>query len=136
MRRTSGFTLIELMIVIVIIGILASISIPMYIHMQNNAREARVKSNAHTVQLAAEVYAVSNSGQYSDLEADILPLLPRSVLLDNAFTSAATEPQFGAPALTVGQIGLQVVIMDGINVGYRVTGFGQENLVLVLTSGQ
>ena len=135
-RRASGFTLIELVIVIVIIGVLAAIAIPMFIHMQNNAREARVKNYAHTVQLAAEVYAVSNFGTYSDMEADILPLLPKAGPLENSFTGALVEPQFGAPALTAGQIGLQVVIEDGVNVGYRITGFGKDNLILVLTSGQ
>src|SRR2546427_134445 len=63
-RSQKGFTLIELMIVVVIIGILAAIAIPNFIAMQNRAKEGSVKANMHTLQLAAEDYGVQNDGVY------------------------------------------------------------------------
>jgi prepilin-type N-terminal cleavage/methylation domain-containing protein len=63
-RNQSGFTLIELLVVIVIIGILAAIALPNYIKARNKAREAEVKSNIHSIQLALERYATDNSGVY------------------------------------------------------------------------
>src|SRR5882724_7666233 len=64
-RSEKGFTLIELMIVVVIIGILAAIAIPNFIAMQNRAKEGSTKANMHTLQLAAEDYGVTNDGVYA-----------------------------------------------------------------------
>jgi prepilin-type N-terminal cleavage/methylation domain-containing protein len=66
MKRNTqrGFTLIELLVVITIIGILAAIALPNYIKAKDKAKEAEVKSNCHTIQIALERYATDHSGEY------------------------------------------------------------------------
>ena len=59
--KEQGFTLIELLVVITIIGILAAIALPNYIKAKDKAKEAEVKSNIHTVQVALERYEVDQS---------------------------------------------------------------------------
>ena len=135
MLNRTGFSLIELTLVVVIIGVIATISIPNYLAMQARAKEADVIGCAHAVQMAAENHAVLSGGVYSDLEADLRPLLPYGLLLINAFSGDRTEPQFGSVAATPGQVGIAVVIQNGISVGYTITGFGRSEMVISYTTG-
>lgn len=135
MLNRNGLSIIELTLVVVIIGVIATISIPNYIAMQARAKEAEVIGCAHAVQMAAENHAVKSGGIYSDLEADVRPFLPHGLLLINAFTGDRTEPQFGGVAVTPGQVGLVAEVENGIPVGYTITGFGRDDLVIIYTGG-
>lgn len=70
-KLRKGFTLIELMIVVVIIGILANIGIAGYKTVMDRARNVNVAANVKSIQQGLENYAGDHSGQPpSDNDAD------------------------------------------------------------------
>ena len=83
LRASAGFTLIELMIVVAIIGILAAIAIPKFADLIAKSQEGATKGKLGTVRSAIAIYYANMEGQYpGDLTnglvtaTNILPALP------------------------------------------------------------
>lgn len=133
-RCERGFTLVEVMIVAIIISIIVGIALPNLIRLQNRAKEAGVKANMHTLQLAVEDYAVQTSAIYPDDGTSTTPaghtvedLCPGGVYPENPFTGAATVVSWDANPGSSGEIGVN----PATPTNYLIKGYGKSMLLLL-----
>jgi type II secretion system protein G len=64
MLRDDGFTLVEILVVMLILGLLAAIAIPSFFNQREKARDADAKAAARTAETAAETIATDNNHYY------------------------------------------------------------------------
>lgn len=60
----SGFTLVEILIVVIILGILAAIVIPQFTEASNEARDSQLRSDLQTLRSQLELYKVQHLDTY------------------------------------------------------------------------
>jgi type IV pilus assembly protein PilA len=89
-RDESGFTLVELLVVMLILGLLAAIAIPAFFNQRDKARDAQAKVYARTAETAMETYATDNGGVYTGANAAALQGIEST--LNGANISAVTVP--------------------------------------------
>lgn len=61
MRKSIGFTLIEILIVVAIISILSAIAVPNFLEAQTRSKVSRARADMHTIATALEVYRIDNN---------------------------------------------------------------------------
>lgn len=83
MKKIKGFTLIEIVILIAILGILAGIAIPRFTDANEAARGAKLLGDMRTIESMALVFAANNGGKY-----------PKVTTTDKGYTFAAGSEKF------------------------------------------
>ena len=76
LSRNRGFTLIEVMVVVVILGILAAFIVPKIIGRPDEAKVAKVKSDVQALQTAMDLYRLDN-GRYPSTEQGLRALVEK-----------------------------------------------------------
>ena len=125
-KNRRGFTLVEILIVVIVLGILAGITIPQFGSTSQDSRNAALKSQLQTVRSAIEVYRMQHMDQLPDLAASWTPLLTQ------------TNPQGGTTGTTLVGPYLPIVPINAITGGSTLstTAHAGGDWVWTPTTGQ
>ena len=89
-KDQAGFTLIELMIVVAMIGILAAIAVPQFARSPDKAREAVLKTDLHTMRESIDQYFADKARYPDSLDTLVEEGYMRSVPVDPFTQSSST----------------------------------------------
>src|SRR5438552_1557425 len=93
MKNNRGFSLLELLIVVAIILIIATIAIPSLLRSRQAAQESSAVSNIRTINTAEVTYLSSNGGNYGSI-----PQLITAGLVDGRFATSVSGYTFTVTA--------------------------------------
>lgn len=81
--RRNGFTLVEVLMVVIVIGILSGLAVPIYRDVTVRADAARIVSDVHTIQLAVADYLVDEKVHPATAAIGVMPRELEDRLPDN-----------------------------------------------------
>ena len=142
--RSRGFTLMELVITVTVMGILAATAVGNFSALQRRAREASLKTNMHIFQVATEDYGVRYTSVYPTDAGQAAVLMPQGgSVFYNPYTRLtgsdqawADQPTWARPLASSSTLVGLVTYGDSLGTKYQIVGRGSSgDLSLILTSG-
>src|SRR5256885_8451024 len=91
-NRKTGFTLVEILIVVIILGILAAIVIPQFTNASQDARESALLSQLQTLRSQIELYKLQHKDALPDLVTNRNPMTTKT---DSDGNPSAAPDAFG-----------------------------------------
>lgn len=113
-RRNSGFTLVEILIVVVILGILAAIVIPQFTNASSEAIKGSIVSQLRTINSQVELYRVRNNGTFPDQDPDS-PMLAGTAEADNFGWGILVSESYLKEAPVNGYTGSRIVVAGDVD---------------------
>jgi prepilin-type N-terminal cleavage/methylation domain-containing protein len=112
MTKKNGFSLLELLIVVAIILIIATIAIPSLLRSRQSANEAHAVANLRTLNTAEVQYISSHQGQYG-----AIPELITAGLLDDRYSNGSAGYNFNVAISSPFLDYTATAIAQGVNAG-------------------